>query len=93
MARVAALETQEKLSPGLCENEDPRIIDERFEILGDIGGGAYGTVYKARDRNNDSIIALKKVSIIEDTQGVGLPTLLLREVANLRRLKSPYIVK
>lgn len=90
MAKVAALETQETLVPGLCESEDRRVIDERFEILGDIGGGAYGTVYKARDRNKDSIVALKKVSVIEDTR--GLPTLLLREVANLRRLKSPYIV-
>ena len=93
MAKVAALETQETLSPNSCESEDPRVIDERFEVLGDIGGGAYGTVYKAKDRANDSIVAVKKVTVIKDTPGAGLPTLLLREVANLRRLKSPYIVK
>jgi len=93
--KVSTLETKETLSPTLpdvCNDVD--VIDGRFELLGSIGGGAYGVVYKARDlrdKDTDSIVALKRVSVVENPGG-GLPPLLLREVANLKRLSSPHIV-
>lgn len=72
---------------------------ERFEIVGDLGGGAYGTVYKARDRSKeDQIVALKKMYITEDPE-IGIPPFVMREVANLKRLseppdgREPYIVR
>ncbi len=37
------------------------IIDERFEIVGLAATGGMGAVYKARDRSNGSIVALKVV--------------------------------
>ena len=90
MEKLSALESLERLSPGLCEGgEDLLTIEDRFEVLGDIGGGAYGTVYKARDKaNNGSIVALKKVTVQEDPE-IGIPPLVMREVANLKRLSSP----
>lgn len=61
----------------------------RFEILSDLGGGAYGTVYKARDKGRGGeIVALKKVSVCEDPE-IGIPPFVMREVANLKRLSSP----
>lgn len=90
MDKLSALESRERFSPGLCESgEDSLTIDDRFEILGDIGGGAYGTVYKARDKsNNGSIVALKKVTVQEDPE-IGIPPLVMRELTNLKRLSSP----
>lgn len=89
MDRVCSLESLERLSPGSFESNEDLTIEERFEILGDIGGGAYGTVYKARDKaNNASIVALKKVTVLEDPE-IGIPPLVMREVANLKRLSSP----
>lgn len=64
-------------------------LTERFEIIDNLGGGAYGTVYKARDRGRDGeIVALKKVYVREDPE-IGIPPFVMREVANLKRLSSP----
>src|SRR5688500_158573 len=32
---------------------------ERFQVMGRAGGGAMGTVYRAYDREHDSVVALK----------------------------------
>lgn len=57
--------------------------------------GAYGTVYKARDRKNaDQIVALKKVRVALTEDGIPMNT--LREIALLKQLeafKHPNIVK
>ena len=64
-------------------------LSERFEILDNLGGGAYGTVYKAKDKaRGGEIVALKKVYVREE-QGIGIPPFVMREVANLRRLSAP----
>ena len=78
------LESREEMQPE--ENMD---VADRFEILADLGGGAYGTVYKAKDRGrNGEIVALKKVSVREDPE-IGIPPFVMREVANLKRLSAP----
>lgn len=94
---VVALEANEQL-PRASE-EEAFSDSERFEILGDLGGGAYGTVYKARDKvRQGQIVALKKMYIREDPE-IGIPPFVMREVANLKRLseppggREPYIVR
>ena len=68
---------------GRCSAED------RFIMLGDLGGGAYGTVFKARDRaNGGEIVALKRITVQEDPDVPGCPPFIMREVANLNRLSS-----
>lgn len=64
-----------------------------YEDLSLIGNGAYGTVYKAKDKTSGQIVALKKVRIplTED----GLPMSTLREIAALKaleRYEHPHIV-
>lgn len=65
-----------------------------YEDLSLIGNGAYGTVYKAKDKTSGQIVALKKVRIplTED----GLPMSTLREIAalkSLERYEHPHIVR
>lgn len=64
---------------------------ERMEVL---GSGAYGRVYKALDIENNRYIAMKKMNINLEREGV--PTTTLREVALLKELKDinhPNIVR
>lgn len=85
---VEKLETNEQLPRA---SDDEAFCDDsaRFEIVGDLGGGAYGTVYKARDRSKQGqIVALKKMYITEDPE-IGIPPFVMREVANLKRLSEP----
>ena len=68
---------------------------DRYEELKLIGEGAYGTVFKARDRNNDGhMVALKKVRVpLVET---GVPISILREIALLKQLQTfdhPNVVK
>ncbi|XP_014474461.1 PREDICTED: cyclin-dependent kinase 4 isoform X2 [Dinoponera quadriceps] len=65
-----------------------------YEELSLIGNGAYGTVYKAKDKASGQIVALKKVRVplTED----GLPMSTLREIATLKQLERfehPHIVR
>lgn len=64
-----------------------------YEDLSVIGNGAYGTVYKAKDKSSGQIVALKKVRVpLTDD---GLPMSTLREIAalkSLERYEHPNIV-
>lgn len=65
-----------------------------YEKLAEIGGGAYGTVYKARDKVSGRFVALKSVRVQADHN--GLPVSTVREVALLRRLEQfdhPNVVR
>ncbi|XP_041097706.1 cyclin-dependent kinase 4 [Polyodon spathula] len=66
----------------------------QYEPVAEIGGGAYGTVYKARDLQSGKFVALKSVRVQTDQDGLPLST--VREVALLKRLEQfdhPNIVK
>ncbi len=55
-----------------------------------LGEGTYGVVYKARDKNTGEVVALKRIRLeIEDE---GIPSTTLREISVLRQLKHPNIV-
>ncbi|XKL62121.1 hypothetical protein PGB90_001954 [Kerria lacca] len=69
-------------------------ISNDFDNVNVIGNGAYGTVYKARERATGNYVALKriKISITED----GLPLSAVREITALKHLHyhdHPNIVK
>ncbi len=52
-----------------------------YEILAEIGQGAYGKVYKARERRGQQrFIAVKRLNIPEEPES-GIPQFVIREVA------------
>jgi serine/threonine protein kinase len=63
----------------------------RYEPMEVLGHGAYGKVFKAKDTENGTYIAMKKMNINLEREGV--PTTTLREVALLKELIHPYIVR
>lgn len=66
----------------------------QYEPVAEIGGGAYGTVYKARDIESGKFVALKNVRVQTDQN--GLPVSTVREVALLKRLEQfdhPNVVR
>merc|ERR1711934_504896 len=65
-------------------------VNERYEKLEKIGEGTYGVVYRAKDKESGDIVALKKVRMGNEDEGV--PSTALREIALLKEIKHPNTV-
>lgn len=63
---------------------------QRFEKLEELGKGSYGTVYRAKDRETNQTVALKKLKC---DAGEGLPSTTIREISLLRDLQHDNIVQ
>lgn len=57
-------------------------IMQKYEKLEKIGEGTYGTVFKGKNRETMEIVALKRVRLDEDDEGV--PSSALREICLLK---------
>jgi WD40 repeat protein len=68
----------------------PGLVD-RFEVLVEVGSGAFGTVYKARDPQLDRVVALKLPRAGEVPDGERLERF-LREARSAAQLRHPAIV-
>lgn len=55
-----------------------------------LGEGTYGVVYKARDRHTGEIVALKRIRL--EVEDEGIPSTALREISLLRELTHRNIV-
>lgn len=64
---------------------------ERYQKLEKIGEGTYGVVYKAKDRNSEAIIALKRIRL--EAEDEGIPSTAIREISLLKELRHPNIVR
>jgi serine/threonine protein kinase len=53
--------------------------------------GTYGVVYKARDVSTNQIVALKKIRLEAEDEGV--PSTAIREISLLKELKDDNIVR
>jgi serine/threonine protein kinase len=58
--------------------------NERFQKLEKIGEGTYGVVYKAKDTQTNDIIALKKIRLEREDEGV--PSTAIREISLLKEV-------
>ena len=64
---------------------------ERYQKLEKIGEGTYGVVYKAKDRVSETIIALKRIRL--EAEDEGIPSTAIREISLLKELRHPNIVR
>ncbi|KAI3693373.1 hypothetical protein L6452_33208 [Arctium lappa] len=75
--------TQESLFP-------VKLMDQ-YEKVEKIGEGTYGVVYKARDRITNETIALKKIRLEQEDEGV--PSTAIREISLLKEMQHENIVR
>ena len=61
------------------------------QMLEKLGEGTFGVVHKARHIETGDVVALKKMRLEEEEDGV--PATALREIAILRELKHPNIIE
>lgn len=61
---------------------------QKYEKLEKIGEGTYGTVFKGKNRDTLEIVALKRVRLDEDDEGV--PSSALREICLLKVSRSIF---
>nr|BAH97197.1 cyclin-dependent kinase 2 [Patiria pectinifera] len=64
---------------------------DNFQKIEKIGEGTYGVVYKARDRESWKMVALKKIRL--DTESEGVPSTAIREIALLKELDHSNVVR
>uniref|UniRef100_UPI00358EDA8F cyclin-dependent kinase 1-like n=1 Tax=Myxine glutinosa TaxID=7769 RepID=UPI00358EDA8F len=55
-----------------------------------VGEGTYGVVYKGKHKKTGSIVALKKIKI--ENEDEGIPSTAIREIALLKELQHPNVV-
>ncbi|XP_075880601.1 cyclin-dependent kinase 2 isoform X2 [Nelusetta ayraudi] len=64
---------------------------DSFQKVEKIGEGTYGVVYKAKNKVTGETVALKKIRLETETEGV--PSTAIREISLLKELSHPNIVK
>ncbi|XP_067928158.1 cyclin-dependent kinase 2-like [Watersipora subatra] len=64
---------------------------ENFDRIEKIGEGTYGVVYKAKDNQTGDLVALKKIRL--DSESEGVPSTAIREISLLKELDHPKVVK
>mmetsp|Transcript_47731 Transcript_47731/g.108324 ORF Transcript_47731/g.108324 Transcript_47731/m.108324 type:complete len:301 (-) Transcript_47731:296-1198(-) len=57
---------------------------------GGLGEGAYGVVYKGKDKKTGEIVAMKKIRL--ELEDEGMPSTALREISLLKELTHPNVV-
>lgn len=63
---------------------------KRYKRLEKLGEGTYGLVYKAQDLVTKKVVAIKKIKL--DSNEEGIPATTMREISLLSHLKHPNIV-
>lgn len=64
---------------------------ENYVIKEKLGEGTYGVVYKAIQKKTGDLVALKKIRLEKEDDGV--PSTAIREISLLKGLRHPNIVK
>ncbi|KAH9518538.1 Cyclin-Dependent Kinase 7 [Bulinus truncatus] len=66
---------------------------DRYEKIDFLGEGQFATVYKARDRINDKMVAVKKIKLGSRTEAAdGINRTALREIKLLQELSHKHII-
>ena len=62
----------------------------KYQKLSKIGEGTYGVVYKAKDLQSNELVALKKIRLNPEEEGI--PSTAIREISLLKELYQLNIV-
>lgn len=63
----------------------------KYQPLEKIGQGTYGVVYKAKDKKTGELLALKKIRL--EAEDEGIPSTAIREISLLKQLQHENIVR
>lgn len=64
---------------------------DKYQRLEKLGEGTYGVVYKAQNMETGELVAIKKIRLEKEDDGV--PSTAIREISLLKNLKHPNIVE
>ncbi|KAF9584730.1 cyclin-dependent serine/threonine protein kinase [Lunasporangiospora selenospora] len=64
---------------------------DKYQKIEKLGEGTYGIVYKAQNRETNDVVALKRIRL--DNEEEGVPCTAIREISLLKELKQNNIVR
>ena len=64
---------------------------DKYQKLEKLGEGTYGVVYKALNQHTGEYVAIKKIRLEKEDDGV--PSTAIREISLLKNLKHPNVVE
>lgn len=64
---------------------------DKYSKISKLGEGTYGVVYKAQNRETGEVVALKRIRL--DSEDEGVPCTAIREISLLKELKHANIVR
>jgi len=64
---------------------------DKYQKIEKLGEGTYGIVYKAQNKGTGEIVALKRIRL--DNEEEGVPCTAIREISLLKELEHPNIVR
>ncbi|MFW5748120.1 MAG: serine/threonine-protein kinase PknK [Chloroflexota bacterium] len=77
----------------------PTVIGNRYELINRLGAGGMGTVFRARDRLTDQVVALKRVSVSPEqlnfasfSTSTDFRLALAQEFKLLASLRHPHVI-
>ncbi|KAG0367883.1 Cyclin-dependent kinase catalytic subunit [Gamsiella multidivaricata] len=73
------------------KDKDKELVLEGYQKMEKIGEGTYGVVYKATHKVSGRIVALKKIRLENEDEGV--PSTAIREISLLKELKHVNVVQ
>ena len=71
--------------------QDPASKLAKYHKIEKVGEGTYGIVFKALDNTNGLIVAIKRIRLEREDEGV--PSTTLREISLLKQLSHPNVVR
>lgn len=64
---------------------------DKYQKIEKLGEGTYGIVYKAQNKVTGEVVALKRIRL--DNEDEGIPCTAVREISILKELRHPNVVK